>query len=46
MLPITLKNDGLDRERILTSLVSTFPNNAYTEMDQVRESDMLFIGRK
>ncbi|XP_022334331.1 uncharacterized protein LOC111131204 isoform X2 [Crassostrea virginica] len=43
MLPITLKNDGHDRERILTSLVSTFPDNAYTEMDQNEIIEMCFL---
>lgn len=28
-------NDGNDRERVMTSLVCTFPDEEFTEMDQV-----------
>lgn len=35
MLSFTMKNDGNDRERIMTSLVCTFPESEFTEMDQV-----------
>lgn len=32
-LSFTMENDGNDRERILTSLVCTFPDKVFTEMD-------------
>lgn len=28
-------NDGNDRERVMTSLVCTFPDEEFSEMDQV-----------
>ncbi|XP_052698866.1 uncharacterized protein LOC128176508 isoform X2 [Crassostrea angulata] len=33
-LSYTMMNDGNDRERVMTSLVCTFPDEEFTEMDQ------------
>lgn len=36
-----MENDGNDRERILTSLVCTFPDKVFTEMDLVPENQFI-----